>query len=204
VRRGEPALSLVHRLDRETSGVCVVARTPAARAALQRQFELGTVAKVYHAVVAGHAPDRFVADGAIGHARDSAVALRRAVGERALDPRSARTEFEALARGPAATLLRCVPHTGRTHQIRVHLEHAGFPVLGDKLYGRSDADYLEFVRAVKHAGDVRRIATAGPHRHLLHAAALTIEHRDGGARVTFTAPDPPELARWLADAAVPT
>jgi 23S rRNA pseudouridine1911/1915/1917 synthase len=197
-QRCEPDLGLVHRLDRETSGVCVLARTPDARAALQRQFEAGAVAKAYHAVVRGQAPDRFVADGPIGRARDSAIALRRAVGEHAIDTRPARTEFTAIARGPAATLLRCVPHTGRTHQIRVHLEHAGFPILGDRLYGRADADYLAFVRAVKRAGDVRQVDADGPGRQLLHASALTFAHPDGGARVTFTAPDPPELASWLA------
>ncbi len=201
-RRGEPTLGLVHRLDRETSGVCVLARTAAARASLHRQFEHGEVAKVYHAVVAGHPPDAFVVDGAIGRARASTVALRRAVGELAVDPRPASTRFTAVARGAVATLVRCEPLTGRTHQIRVHLEHAGFPILGDKLYGRSDEQYLAFVRAVKSANDSRRVADGGPDRQLLHAAALAFEHPTAGA-VRFVAPDPPELARWLHAAPAP-
>jgi RluA family pseudouridine synthase len=199
-RCAAPALSLVHRLDRETSGVCVLARDDAARAALHAQFERGDVAKVYVAVVRGVVAHDFTVDAPIGRARRSEITLRRATGDAAEHAQPATTHFRVLAHGPAATLLRCEPRSGRTHQIRVHLESAGHPVLGDKLYGEPDAHYLAFVRAVKRTGDAREVAGHGPDRHLLHASELTVQHPRTGATVHWTAPVPPEFERWLREA----
>ncbi len=196
-RLAAPDLSLVHRLDRETSGVCVLARTDPARTSLHAQFEQSRVQKSYLAVVRGRAEHDFVVDTPIGRARDSRITLRRAAGERADAPRPARTRFAVLAHGPNATLLRCEPETGRTHQIRVHLESVGLPVLGDKLYGRPDDDYLAFVKAVKASGDVRTIVTTEPDRQLLHAHSLGLLHPVSGAATTFTAPTPACFAQWL-------
>jgi RluA family pseudouridine synthase len=196
-RRREAGLHLVHRLDRETSGVCVLPRTPAARAALHAQFAGSNVRKEYAAVVHGVVASDFRSDLAVGRARDSTVPMRRAAGERASAGLPACTCFAVLARGSAATLLRCEPRTGRTHQIRVHLEAAGHPIVGDKLYGRTDEQFLAFVRAVKESKDARRVPGIVPDRQLLHATALSFVHPATGEPVTFRSPPPPLFAEWL-------
>src|SRR5262245_46613770 len=192
-----PALQLVHRLDRETSGLCVVPRSRAARIALQDQFRTGTVQKTYVAVVHGRVERDFVCEQPIGLAGSSAVALRRTALPEAIEPRPACTRFEVLKRGETRTMLRCVPETGRTHQIRVHLEAAGFPLLGDKLYGRSDADYLAFVAHVKAGGDARDVPADQPDRHLLHASELCFDHPKTGQRLAFSSTPPAIFEAWL-------
>jgi RluA family pseudouridine synthase len=170
-------VQLVHRLDRETSGLMVAARTERARTALDQQFRQSLVQKRYLAIVHGRVPADFVAEQPIGRDPASAIALRRAaVDPAAADAQPARTEFEVLRRGEDRTLLRCTPKTGRTHQIRVHLVAHGFPILGDKLYGRSDADYLRFVQHVKQGGSARWAPDGGPDRQLLHAESLCFAH----------------------------
>lgn len=194
---GLPEAELVHRLDRETSGLCVVARTKAARQHLERQFATATVAKAYLAVVRGQVLIDFSATAPIGHSAHSTITLRRSAAADARDGRPARTDFEVLERGAGGTLLRCVPHTGRTHQIRVHLEQAGHAVLGDKLYGRPDADYLAFVTRVKQSGNAREVGPAEPDRQLLHAAELAFDNPDGSERMQFRSPMPDEFRAWL-------
>jgi len=189
-QRREPELSLVHRLDRETSGVCVVARTAAARAHLPNEFAARGVLKRYLAVVHGHVAGDFRCDEPIGRARESSVAVRRAVGAAALAPEPASTDFVVVERGHDVTLLRCEPRTGRTHQIRVHLESVGHPIVGDKLYGRTDAEFVAFVRAVKQSGDVRTTVGSGPDRHLLHASSLQFVHPRTNELVTYESPLP--------------
>lgn len=192
-----PEAELVHRLDRETSGLCVVARTKVARQLLERQFVAGSVAKAYLAVVRGEVANDFVVEAAIGHCARSSIALRRSAEPDARDPRPARTDFFVLQRQPTATLLRCVPHTGRTHQVRVHLERAGHALLGDKLYGRPDAEYLDFVTRVKNGGDAREVPAGEPNRQLLHAAELAFDDPDTGVRVQFMSALPDDFAVWL-------
>jgi RluA family pseudouridine synthase len=196
-----PQLQLVHRLDRETSGVCVLAHSAAVRERLRRQFAAGTVHKAYLAVVRGAAADDFVCDLPIGRAAGSAVALRRAAGAGAVDAKPARTTVTVLRRGPARALVRCVPQTGRTHQVRVHLEAMALPVLGDKLYGRPDADYLRFVARVKAGQPATATDPDEPDRQLLHAEELTFDHPATGERTSYRDDMPAEFAPWLADTA---
>lgn len=202
-RRREPGLGLVHRLDRETSGVAVLARTLAARKAMQAMFEAGAVAKRYLAVVHGEAPDAWVVDAPIGHAAHSEVTLRRSCAADALAPKPAATRCRRLAAGGGRSLVQCWPQTGRTHQIRVHLAHSGHPIVGDKIYGQPDAVYLAFVAAVKASGDPRTAPGCHPHRHLLHADELAFRHPTSGRDVAFACPAPAEFAAWLADAPPP-
>ncbi len=192
-----PTLDLVHRLDRETSGVLVLAKSARATKSLLAQFAAHSVQKNYLAVVRGLVAADGAIDAAIGHSSTSSIALRRAVGPTARDAKSAHTQFTVVQRGPSATLLRCVPRTGRTHQIRVHLESVDHPILGDKLYGVPDADYLAFVHAVKEHGDARRVPADRPHRQLLHAESLAFLHPATGAAVAFTVPAPALFAEWL-------
>ncbi|MBL8731802.1 MAG: RluA family pseudouridine synthase [Planctomycetes bacterium] len=187
----------VHRLDRETSGLVILARTLPARQHLQAQFAAGSVRKVYHAVVRGRVAADFVVDLPIGHATQSRITLRRLAGPGAREARPATTRFQVLQHGRQHTLLACLPATGRTHQIRAHLEAAGHPLLGDKLYGRPDDDYLAFIARVKTGGDARAVPPGEPDRQLLHAAELTFVHPDDGNLRTFTAPTPDEFVAWL-------
>lgn len=192
-----PEATLVHRLDRETSGVCVVARTPAGRTALAHQFARGTVAKRYVAIVHGRVGADFTVDAPIGRSRTSKVSVRRSAAADAIEPRPATTHCRVLASDATRSLLCCTPTTGRTHQIRVHLEHAGHPLLGDKLYGRSDAEYLDFVARAKATGDARQTVAAGPQRQLLHAHRIEFCDPNRQTLVSFTAPWPDDFARHL-------
>jgi 23S rRNA pseudouridine1911/1915/1917 synthase len=205
-RRGQdPRLSLAHRLDRETSGLLLVAKTRAAARAFERQFTGGRVQKEYLAIVRGVvAMDCLTLDQPIGRHPGSTIAIRRAVvASDAPQAQPAITEVSVLQRLPEATLVRCVPATGRTHQIRVHLEHAGHPLLGDKLYGRSDDEYLEFVRHVKAGGDAAFGSRFGAGRQMLHAARLAFDDPRSGERRSFTSPLPDDMQRFLAERAPP-
>lgn len=173
---------IVHRLDKDTSGVMVVARTPFARMALARQFKDRTVRKIYLAIVRGTVgPDRSTIARPIG--RHPVERKRMSVSSR--NPRSAVSHVRVLRRFPGvapATLVRVRPETGRTHQIRVHLASAGHPCLGDPLYGRGKA-----------VGD----ASFGG-RQALHALALAIDHPRGAERLEFIAPLPEDMTIFLA------
>jgi 23S rRNA pseudouridine1911/1915/1917 synthase len=182
--RGEPgAALLVHRLDRGTTGVTVLARTRASQAALLDEFRAGRVAKEYLALCAGEpAAEEFESDAALG--ADPAVP-----GKRRPDPRGeqARTRFRVRRRMRGAALVAAFPETGRTHQIRAHLASLGLPLLGDVRYGGPRAVTLP---------DGRRLETARP---LLHALSVELRH-PSGSRLSVRAPEPDDLsdaARFL-------
>ena len=180
-RRVRPGL--VHRLDKGTSGVLVVAKTDAAHRDLSRQFRLHSVHRVYLALVAGAVKRGGLIDQALG--RD--VRDGRRVSVRSAAARRAVTEFRVADRlGPDATLVEVCPRTGRMHQIRVHLASIGHPVLGDRSYGAARAD----------------LALDRP---MLHAAMLGFVHPATGEHAEYRAPLPPDMeravARWRAGAA---
>ncbi len=202
-RRLDPAggkARLVHRLDRETSGIMVVARTKPAHAALMAQFAAGTVDKGYVAVVKGVVvADRFEVSGHLGRAVGSIISIRRGmVPAGSHDAKPSSTEFIVERRLADATVVRCVPKTGRTNQLRVHLESVGHPIVGDKMYGRTDDEYLAFIRHVKAGGDVAYAGHAETPRQWLHAARLAFDHPETGRRLTFEAPLPADMADWIA------
>ncbi len=178
---------VVHRLDRETSGVMVVARTAYAKTSLSRQFKARTVRKVYLAIVRGLlTQERMTIARPLGrHPTDRkkmSVSSRR--GREAVSHVTVLARFEGRAAEDGATLVVVRPETGRTHQIRVHLAAAGHPCLGDALYG---------ARRRKDKAS----AGGGFERHALHALALSFEHPRTGAQVTFCAPVPGDFTRFL-------
>jgi 23S rRNA pseudouridine1911/1915/1917 synthase len=174
---------IVHRLDKDTSGVMVVARTPFARMALSRQFKDRTVSKSYLAIVRGLvARDQFTSTWPVGRHPIE----RRRMSIRSHKPRAAITRFLVLNRflgTNPATLLRARPETGRTHQIRVHLAAAGHPCLGDSLYGGASK--------AERAGDWTEA------RQALHALALAITHPRTGERLEFIAPIPADMLGFI-------
>ncbi len=168
-------LHLAHRLDRETSGVCVVARDAEANRHLKAAFKARETEKTYLAIVRGEPSfDETLVDAHIGDDEASPIRLKRCVHP---DGQSARTRVRVVRRCGAISLLACVPETGRTHQIRVHLDHLGHPVLGDKVYGQPPEVFLRLY-AGEPLGELA--AGLGHARHCLHAAALRIPHPDGG------------------------
>lgn len=182
---------IVHRLDRDTSGTMIVAKTDRAHHSLGRQLVKRTISRRYLALVLGAVPDELkTIEGAIG--RDPANRLRRAVGGEA--PRHAVTHLRILRRLPFVTLVEAVLETGRTHQIRVHLSHRGHPVVGDELYGGGVRRVLE--RLGSGHGELRT-AFSRLQRPFLHAWRLAFGHPTRGGRMVFIAPPPEPLAQLL-------
>jgi RluA family pseudouridine synthase len=166
---------IVHRLDKVTSGVMVVARTAQAHRALSMQFEHHEVQKDYHAICNGvPAWDEHTARHKlrlnVGHSHRSVVDNGRGL--------PTETHFKVLARYASHALLECTPATGRTHQIRVHAYALGFPLLGDTLYSAPQTELIA--------------------RPALHAWSLTLTHPLTNERLTFSAPYPADFAAALA------
>jgi len=171
---GMERAGIVHRLDKETSGLIVVAKDPQTHSALQRLFKRRQVRKTYVALVDGQVqPREGIIEVPIG--RDPRVRLRMTVSRTG---RPAVTQYRVVEVFPQHTLLEVRPHTGRTHQIRVHLAWLGYPVVGDRVYGR-------------------RRPTIPLDRHFLHARDLAFVHPVTGQKLALTAPLPPELVAAL-------
>ena len=184
-QRGDEQLRLAHRLDRETSGVLLVACEAASASVLAQAFMRGGVHKEYLALVAGEVAEASGRiDLPIGDATASRVYTRREAGH----GQAAGTAWTVERRWPDRTLLRVTLETGRRHQIRVHLAAIGHPILGDLLYGRPDDDYLMLVAEGR---DVRR-ESDGPKRQLLHCARLVFDD-PSGRQVEVTAPLPDDF-----------
>ena len=183
VTQGEDRPGIVHRLDRETSGVMVTARTHGAMASLRAQFKARTTSKEYRAIVRGE--PRFDADrieAPIG--RDTVTGGRMVVARDG--GRASETFYEVLERFTGFAYLRCLPKTGRTHQIRVHLAHLGLPILGDRVY------------RTRAAAGVSLPSDAPPvRRQFLHAFALAFDHPSSGERVSFEVEIPEDMGAFL-------
>lgn len=169
---------IVHRLDKETSGLLIVARNEKARLFLTRAFAERRVRKIYLAIVAGKAPESGSCTMSIG--RDPVHKTRMACVPVSQGGREARTTFERLwvAGDESASLVRVHIHTGRTHQIRVHMAHLGHPLLGDATYAPSP------------------IAGLAP-RVMLHAFSLTVPHPAGDRELSLTLPPPKDFLDCL-------
>jgi 23S rRNA pseudouridine1911/1915/1917 synthase len=172
---GDPQRAgIVHRLDRDTSGLLVVARSDEVHAALQRALQRREIEREYLALVQGRPPARSgTIDAPVG--RDARVRTRMAVG--GAHARDARTHFELDKALATTSLLRLKLETGRTHQIRVHLQAIGHPVLGDPEYGGGE--------------------TLGLRRQFLHATRLAFAHPISGERIEVRSPLPDDLQAAL-------
>ena len=170
---------IVHRLDKETSGLLLVAKTDRAHRVLGAELQARRIVRRYAALAWGHVTeDRITVDKPI--ARDPRDRKRMAI---VSTGRPARTDFTRLARFDSADLLRAHLYTGRTHQIRVHLTAIGHPVVGDDTYG---------------GGGGRRLVQLPPRRHFLHAAWLQFRHPVSGKEIDIRSPLPEDLRRALA------
>ncbi len=193
-------IHLVHRLDRETSGLMVVARHAAAARALSAQMarEAAGAEKIYRAIVFGEvALSQGVIDLPIGKAVRSAVYVKRGVNH--AEGRGSRTEFTVEGRGAGFSLLALRLGTGRRHQIRVHLAAIGHAVVGDKLYGPAESHYLRFI--TRGLDELMRSELLAD-RQLLHAAALAFRHPCSGVPQRFASPLPSDMASFLARAGI--
>ena len=181
-----PRAGIIHRLDKDTSGLLVVARTPEAQTSLTRQLLARTVSREYLAVSGGVMTSGGTIDAPIGRHRTDR--LRMTIRP---DGRPAVTHYRVLERFRAHTYLNVKLETGRTHQIRLHLSHLRYPIVGDPVYGGrfalpkgATASLIDSLRSFK--------------RQALHAASLAFDHPRSGERLHLQAPIPPDYAALLA------
>lgn len=173
---GKERPGLVHRLDKETSGVMVIAKTDQAHRALAAQFKQHTITRVYEALVCGAMKK---AEGLIALAIGRDIKERKKFSTRTDRPKESATAYQVVERiGKLATRVALLPRSGRTHQIRVHLSAIGHPVLGDPTYGGRKVRELQGVPIA---------------RVMLHARTLGFRHPVGGRPMEFTAPLPPDI-----------
>lgn len=181
-----PRAGIVHRLDKDTTGLMVVAKTLEAQNRLVQQMQARTVSRQYVAVVVGAIPPQGKVDASVG--RDPFNRVKMAVlksgGKEAI------THFKRLARLGAMSLVRLNLETGRTHQIRVHMAHLGFPLLGDPLYGR------RLPRLIDLDDDVSELVAHFP-RQALHAERLSLVHPRTGEACTWQSPWPDDFAELV-------
>ena len=172
---GKERPGIVHRLDKETSGCLVAAKNDIAHRELSKQFATRTVEKIYLALVAGKLRKQ---TGVIEEKIGRHPVQRKRMSVSSPRGREARTEYRVLRLNEQASLIECRLHSGRTHQIRVHLHHLGHPVLGDKIYG------LRFAKNFP--------------RQMLHAWKLGFRHTRTGERKNFEAPLPDDFEQAIA------
>ena len=174
-----PRAGIVHRLDKDTSGLMVVAKTLEAQTDLVRQLQARTVRRVYLALVAGAVKADGGVDSPIG--RHPVQRTKMAVVPESRGGKPALTWYRVLAYYPHCTYVECSLATGRTHQIRVHMASIGHPLIGDPVYGRPHARLPEF------------------HRQALHATRLGLLHPLSGRQMQWEAPPPPDMRKLLED-----
>jgi 23S rRNA pseudouridine1911/1915/1917 synthase len=187
---------IVHRLDKDTSGLLVVAKNDAAHQGLSEQFAAhgkdGRLERAYQAIVWG-APERNRGTVSAGIARSNANRQKMMVSKSAT-AREAVTHYEVLenfGKPPVASLMRCVLETGRTHQIRVHMAHMGHPLLGDRTYGQG------FKTSLNNLSEAAREAVILLNRQALHASLLGFEHPRTGRALSFESPPPEDMTTLL-------
>lgn len=199
--RGPERPGIVHRLDRDTSGVILIAKNNVSHARLADLFQTKKIHKEYFAIVSGVPSfDSDVVDLPIGHHPKNREKMMIARSDP--EAKSAVTRFEVLERFRGFSTVRALPQTGRTHQIRVHLAHVGTPVLCDKLYGGFASLTLGEIAGKRGApakprGEDADFDAPILRRQALHARRLTFTHPETGKEITVEAPIPEDMRRTL-------
>lgn len=186
---------LVHRIDKETSGILVMTKDKDVCTHLTRQFAERKTEKRYLAIVRGVPPEEFEVDLAMKRATGSLVDLKMAITPEEQGGQPAYTRFRRLEVVGDFSLVECFPKTGRQHQIRVHLDAAGFPIVGDKLYGMSEEEAFRFYERENLSAEAW--ANLLLPRHALHAAGIRFEHPITGQMIEFNSELPEDLQRFL-------
>ncbi|MFN7964785.1 MAG: RluA family pseudouridine synthase [Acidobacteriota bacterium] len=196
IRRGEPGLTLAHRLDAETSGVLLLGRHTWAARKIQTAFERGRVKKCYLAVVFGvPLKDQYTVTLPLGAVSRDNFIFRQ--GPEGTDARACETRFTVLQRLGALTLVMGEPQTGRRHQVRAHLAYTGTPIVGDKLYRLDDKEYRRFLTQGGLDAEHRELLVTD--RLMLHSHRLSIPHpRRADERIEIEAPMPEDMRRLIA------
>jgi 23S rRNA pseudouridine1911/1915/1917 synthase len=187
---------LVHRIDKETSGILVLAKDKESCANLVSQFAERTTKKRYFALVKGVVPEAFEVDAPMLRDERSLIGLKMRVGKSdEPEAQSAYTGFQRLDIAGNFSLVECFPKTGRQHQIRVHLAHAGHPIVGDKLYGIPEEEAVRFYERRNLSAEA--LAHLILPRHALHSAGLSFDHPRSGQRMEFVTDLPPDLREFF-------
>lgn len=186
--RGLQKVEFINRLDRETSGIVLVAKTPAAARFCRRQFEKRLVEKKYLVAIEGEFPDFLEADGEIFPDPTSSIRKKQAFSnEKSGNGQEAVTVFRRLHAEDGMSLVEAELKSGRFHQIRATLCSLGFPVVGDKLYGVDDTIFLRFINGEMTTEDNRQLRIS---RQALHAYKLSLSHPNGSENLNLHAPVP--------------
>ena len=189
-RLADPGLDLAHRIDKETSGLVILTRDPDAATQVTLQFAKRTVAKAYLAIVIGEPErDEFDVEVPMRLVPDSRTKCLMEIG--GAGAQHALTHFTVLARGDRAALIECRPKTGRQHQIRLHLQHLGMPIVGDKMYFGSEDFFISALHG--DYDDDALVGMVGHLRQALHAYKAVIRHPDDGRDFEGVAPLPADM-----------
>jgi 23S rRNA pseudouridine1911/1915/1917 synthase len=186
---------LAHRIDKETSGILVLTKDSESCAKITAQFAERKTEKAYLAVVRGITPEKFEIHEAMNRSKTSKIGLKMECMPENEGGLTAATRFERLEVHGQFSLVRCFPKTGRQHQIRVHLERAGHPIVGDKLYGVDEEFALLFYERERLTPEAE--ARLLIPRHALHSTGLKFDHPTTGQRLSFESPLPTDLREFL-------
>lgn len=198
--KAEREFYLVHRIDKETSGVLVLTKEREACVHLTKQFAKRTTEKKYYAIVHGITPESFSVDLAMKRAERSLIDVKMMIAPESEGGQNALTEFKRLSVYGHFSLLECAPKTGRQHQIRLHLESQGHPIVGDKLYGMPEDMAVNFYERKQLSAEAQ--ARLIIPRHALHAAQIRFENPlKKGETLEFKSELPQDLQDFLKIAA---
>ncbi len=191
-----PEARLVNRLDRETSGVILIAKNKRTTGKLGRQFERRQVTKEYQVLVEGDFPDQLTAEGILAVDNNSPV-IKKRIFQWEGEGETSSTQFRRLACQSGLSLVHVLLGTGRMHQIRATLCSLGYPVVGDKIYGLDETIFVRMVN--NHMTEQDQVTLRLPHQ-ALHAWRLTIRHPVKQEDMTFEAPLPKDIQQLLKEA----